>query len=81
MLIQSKVLVKQDKSSVQEKQNVSYSDVLRLDNKLVEEVSELAYLGSRVVKDEDNTEDINNKLTKANQASALLQAIWKSKKI
>ena len=37
--------------------------------------------GSRVVENGDSTEDINSRLTRANQAFAMLQNIWKSKKL
>ena len=63
------------------KKNVNNRNVLRVDSKLVEEVNEFVYLDSRVVENGDITEDINSRLTRANQAFAMLQTIWKSKKL
>lgn len=60
-------------------ENVSNSSLLRVVNNTVEEVKEYVYLGSRVTEDGDgaNTEDIDNKLTRENQAVAILQNLWK----
>lgn len=43
-------------------------------------MKECVYLGSRVAKDGGNKEDFNNKLTRPNQAFAILQNMWKPKK-
>lgn len=47
----------------------------------VDHVKIFVYLGSRVAEDGGKEKDIDNRLTRANQAFATLYNIWKSKKL
>lgn len=53
------------------KENANSSNVLRVDNKIVEEVKKFVHLGSRVSEERENEEDINNRLSRVNQAFAI----------
>lgn len=44
------------------------STLLKVDNKIVEEIMKFLYLGSRVLDDASSQEDMNNRLTTAKQA-------------
>ena len=58
------------------------SDVpITLHAKIVEEVKEFTYLGSKNTTDGDSESEIKARLSKAGQAFASLKNIWKSKKI
>ena len=52
-----------------------------LHGKVVEEVNEFTYLGSKMTTDGDTESEINARLSKAGPAFASLKNIWKSKKI
>jgi hypothetical protein len=54
---------------------------IRLDNGIVEEVSEFCYLGSILTSDSSNNLDINSRIAKARQAYGILTKIWRSNAI
>ncbi|KAL9983368.1 hypothetical protein ACROYT_G005527 [Oculina patagonica] len=54
---------------------------ITLHGKIVEEVNEFTYLGSKMTTDGDSEPEIKARLSKAGQAFASLKNIWKSKKI
>lgn len=69
--------VKTKKTQVLRVNNTNRYPVL-IDSKPIEDVEEFTYLGSKVTTTGDCNKEIDTRISKANQAFAMLNTIWRS---
>ncbi|KAK3545686.1 hypothetical protein QTP70_010891 [Hemibagrus guttatus] len=60
------------------RKNVTSNTPIAIDGTPLEDVQEFVYLGSKVTTDGDCNKDINTRVSKANQAFAMLKPIWRT---
>ncbi|KAK3546988.1 hypothetical protein QTP86_007917 [Hemibagrus guttatus] len=60
------------------RKNVTSNTPISIDGTPLEDVQKFVYLGSKVTTDGDCNKDINTRVSKANQAFAMLKPIWRT---
>ena len=60
------------------RKNTRVGDPITINDQPLQDVDEFIYLGSKVTTDGDCAREINTRISKANQAFAMLKPIWRT---